>query len=179
MKNLTFYLIVIILFSSCSGTWHLNRAKYKSPELFTEKIDTIINLTRLDTTIFLDTLINVILPRDTVKIDSLVFKTLKPSFNVITKKNGIITENIWMNKGRLYSETYLDSALWYQYQDSIRVKDAKIYELRTINTKQTVTIKNQETKLKTFLNWIKWIGISLGVLIVLAVLYKLYKWIRR
>jgi len=179
MKNLTFYLIVILLFSSCSASWHVKRAEWKQPDIFKSKTDTIIKIEYSDLLVKLDTIINVILPRDTVKIDSLVFRTLRPSFDKIVKKNGIITANVWMVKGRLNVETYLDSAMIYLLQTKIRVKDAKIKELKIINNENTVTIEKQSTKIKTFLIWLKWIGIAVGSLVVLVIIYKIYKWIKR
>lgn len=171
-------IVIVLLLSSCSASWHIKKAIEKDPESF--KSDTTITkiVFKTDTIITLDTIISIILPRDTVKIDSLVFRTIRPSFKKITKKNGIITTEVSMYKGVLKVNSFFDSSMVYNLRMKIRLKDAKIRELITINTRNEVTIKNQETKLKTFLNWIKWIGISLGVLIVLSVVYKLYKWIK-
>lgn len=94
------YLIVlsVLVLSSCSASWHINRAEYKDPSLFEVKRDTIIKIEKRDTIIHLDTLISIVLPNDKVIIDT-TFKKLKPySFKPIYSENGIINVKVWMKE---------------------------------------------------------------------------------
>lgn len=172
MKNLTFYLIVIILFSSCSANWHIRKAKTKCPECF--KQDTVINETqiiKLDTTIYLDTNINVILPRDTVKIEKQIPKFINYSFNKIIKTQGIITTEAELKNGNLEIISYLDSSFVYRLQDSIRLEKAKTIKLSKIVIEKDVIIEKQTS-------WIKWLKIGiigLVIIIVLGIGFKILK----
>ena len=170
MRYTIFYLVVMILLSSCSAGWHIKRAEWKDPGIFEPKTDTVIEKVYSDTTIVIDTIISVTLPRDTVKIDSLVPITSDMSFDPILKKNGIITTRVEMIKGRLLVESYLDSTLLHRLQYEITIRDALITELTTINNQNTVIIEKKET----LLNWIKWIVLSIFVLFIIIFFIRLF-----
>jgi len=182
MKKLTFYLIAILFLSSCSATWHVNRAKKIDPLCF--KYDTTINeiVFKLDTVIKIDTTILVLLPRDTVRIDTVIKELKRYSFKPIYAKNGIITAKVSMNNGILHVSSYLDSTIWYHYKDEILIRDALITKLKTINTKQTITIQKQDKSLKWYqkvLNIGKYVLIGVVALLLIAIVIKLIKWIKK
>lgn len=179
MKKIAIYFVIILLISGCSASWHIKRAEWKEPELFNKKVDTVINITKRDTTIYLDTLISVILPRDTVFIDTFL-KKLKPySFKPIYAKNGIINVKASMTKGVLNLSSYLDSALLYQFNDSIRIKNAIISNLTEVTSEQDIIIRSQKTLIEGLKSNFKWILIAVVVIFLLGIGFKFYKWIKK
>ena len=98
MKRFSLFILVLI-FSGCSSTYHVNKAREKCPECF--ELDTTITevVFKKDTIIKIDTNILVLLPRDTVKITKVIPKYV--TFEPITRKNGIITVEVFVNKGEL------------------------------------------------------------------------------
>jgi hypothetical protein len=175
-----FFIIIILgsILSGCSANWHIQKAKKKCPDCF--NLDTTINevVFKLDTIIKLDTFIWIKLPTDTIKIDSIVFKEIKPSFSKITKKNGIITTEVSMLKGELKVKSYLEDSIYYHYKDSVRIKNALIYELKTINIKQGITIQEQENKYNNIVKWLKLIGAIIISMFIIGLLIKWSKWIK-
>jgi len=173
-----FFIIIILglILSGCSTNWYIGKAKKKCPDCF--NLDTTINeiVFKLDTTIKLDTFIWIKLPADTIKIDSIIFRDIKPSFPKIIKKNGIITTEISMLKGELKVKSYLEDSLYYHLKDSIRIKDALIYKLKTINIKQNITIKEQKNKYDNTIKWLKLIGILIIIMFLTGLLIKWSKW---
>jgi len=177
MKKIFVVLILGFMLSGCSTNWYIQKAKVKCPECF--ELDTTINqvVFTLDTIIKIDTNILVLLPRDTVRITKLIPKTSKTQY--IKKKNGIITVEVFINKDKINIVSFLDSALWYKYQDEILIKDAIIHDLKTVTVKQNVIIKKQKKTLKDYLKWIKAGIIILIVLLLFGIGYKFYKWIKK
>ena len=177
MKRISF-IIIVLIFSGCSTTWHVNKVRDKCPECF--DLDTTITelVFKRDTVIKLDTNILVFLPEDTVFIDTTI-KKLKPySFKPIYAKNGIINIEASMKRGVLKLKSYLDSTMIYHLEAEILVRDALITEQRTIMTNQTITIEKQENELKWYQKWLrigKFVLIGLAVLLIVGIGYKIYK----
>lgn len=173
MRISKFFIVLILglILGGCSvskrAMWHVKKAEQLDPSIF--KLDTIINksiIVKLDTVIKLDTNINVILPRDTVKIEKLI--PVNRNFNKVVKKQGIITTEAEAIKGMLYINSYLDSSFIYNLQTEITIKDAKIKELNTIVRQKTVIIEKQ-------ISWLKWLKIALIILIGLILLTLIIK----
>jgi hypothetical protein len=161
----------------CSSSWHVRKAKEKCPECFTS--DTTINevVFRLDTVINIDTTIKVILPRDTVRIEKLIPKNVY--FEPIYQKNGIINVEVFIEKGELNIVSYLDSAMLYDIEMEIEVKDSIIIH-------QSIIIDNQYNDIQKKDKWIdkakKWgkiaiiiIGLIISLLIVVIII-RIIKW---
>ena len=176
MKNLTIIIVLVIL-SSCSASWHVKRAKWKDPSLFEVKTETIINITKRDTLIRLDTLISIVLPRDTVTIEKLI--PINRNFEKIVKKQGIITTEIEAVKGLLKVNSYLDSSFIYNLQTEIRIKNAIITNLKQVTKEQTITIEKQKSLIEGFKSNLKWILIVVCSVLVLGVGWKFWKWVSK
>lgn len=182
MKQIIRFIIIGLILSGCSSSYHIKKAKQKCPECF--KTDTTINeiVFKLDTIIKIDTNILVFLPTDTARIDT-VIKKLKPySFKPIYVKNGIINVKVSMTRGVLKVSSHIDSAIWYRYRDEILIKDAIIHDLKTVTVKQNITIKEQKSfiqRLKTNAKWFKYIIVGIISLIIIGLGFKFYKWINK
>jgi hypothetical protein len=173
-RNKIFIVLVLgLMLSGCSSSWHIKKARKICPECF--EMDTTITelVIKKDTIIRLDTLILVALPPDTIKIDSLIFKTLKPNIKPFTKKEGIITTKVEMIRGRLFVTSFLDSTYLYRLRESIRIKDAQITILKKESVKQTVIIEKQNKLIK----WVKIVSVWLICSIVVAASIKLCMWV--
>jgi hypothetical protein len=173
-------IILSLLLSGCSATWHIQKAVQKKPNIL--KTDTIVKniTTKRDTTILLDTNITVLLPRDTVRIERILSKyvTLDP----IKEKNGIITVEACINNGKLNILSYLDSTMIYRYKDSLLIKDAIISNLREITVEQGVIIEEKELlidRLKNNALRLKYIIMIVIILIILGLGFKFYRWINK
>lgn len=180
MKKIVLGLILGLVISGCSSSWHIQKAKKICPECF--DMDTTIKeiVFKLDTVIHLDTNILVLLPRDTVKIEKLI--PINRNFKKIIKKQGIITTEVEAIKGMLRINSYLDSSFIYNLQTEIRVKDAIIKELREVKIKQTVTIEKQKTELKWYqkaYSWLRYALMFIAALLFVAIIIKVIKWIKK
>ncbi len=183
MKNIFFIVVILgLILSGCSASFHVRKAKQKCPECF--KLDTTINevVIKKDTIIKIDTNITILLPRDTASIDTTI-KKLKPySFKPIYIENGIINVEVSMNFGNLIVNSWLDSTMVYRYQDSIRIKDAIIINLREVMINQNIIIKNQKgliERLKSNKKTIVSVLIGLIVILIIGIIIKFIRWIKK
>jgi hypothetical protein len=141
----TLIIAIALLLSSCSAQWHLKRAIELDPNIIKSKFTTLTEVHKRDTLMWFSKTLLLPMPKDTVKMDTLVLPDTKPSFNPVIKKQGIITAKIWMEKGRLKTIISLDSTLIYNLRDSIRLKDAIIERQTTINKENTIVIEKHQT----------------------------------
>jgi len=74
-----------------------------------------------------------------------------------------------MIKGTIKVNSYLGSAFIYRLQDSIRIKDAKIYSLKEVIVNNKIIIE----KKTSFIKWLKIGLISIGVVLLLLVVFKI------
>ena len=183
MKNSIFIIVILgLVLSGCSASFHVRKAKLKCPECF--ELDTTINeiVIKKDTVIYLDTNITILLPRDTASIDTTI-KKLKPySFKPIYVENGVINMEISMNYGNLIVNSWLDSTMVYRYQDSILIKDAIISNLREVIVEQGIVIKEKKTLIERFksnLKTIKFVLIGLVLVIIIGIVIKFIRWIKK
>lgn len=162
-----YLLILLILFSSCSGSWHIQRAEKLCPECFKSEIqieykDSIIyrdTIIELDFTDFLELDTTPDIRYEKVFIDNKI--KILPTFDtIITEKRGLIA-NIWMNKGKLGYRFEVDSTTYYQLKDSISVLN------RIITETNTVKIENKDGFRQYFIY-----GVVLLGLILLIVIFK-------
>jgi len=142
------FLILSILFSSCSAQWHLQKALEKEPGIIKSTKIVLNEVNRRDTLILLNKTIVLAMPRDTVKVDTVVFQDKKLSFIPIVKKQGIVTINISMTEGRLKAFATVDSAMIYNLRDSLKLKNAIIEKQTTIITDNTITVNEHQTLLQ-------------------------------
>ena len=183
MKKIIILIIGLsFLFSGCSTSWLVKKAKKRCPECF--KQDTTINsiTTKKDTIIHLDTLISIILPRDTVTIDTTINKLKPYSFKRIHAKNGIINVDVWMNKGTLHVSSFLDSAMLYQFNDSIRIKNAIITNLKETVINQEIIIEDEKSskiRFKELFQYSKYIIAFLLLIFLIGLIIKYIKWVKK
>lgn len=169
-------LLILILNVSCSSQWWVKKAMEKAPESF--KTDSVVTteIIKEDTTIYVDVPILVQLPKDTVEIIKKLPCKIKP-IDDIYQKNGIIHMKIGIRNNAIHAKSWLDSAIWYQYQDSILLKDAIITSKKTIIKEQAVIISEKDKKL-TIWQKIGIIGICLGGLLIVGIVIKIIRWIK-
>lgn len=140
--------IAAMLLSSCSAQWHLQKAIEKDPNIIKTKTFYLKETHKRDTLIFIQKPILLAMPRDTARIDSVVFKDTSLSFAPIIKKQGIVTISVEMNKGKLSAFATVDSTMIYNLRDSVRLKDAIIDNL-ILKTKETsIVIDKYDSLLK-------------------------------
>ena len=180
MKRFSFCIIILVfILSGCSTSFHIKKAQEKCPECF--ELDTTITylVFKLDTVIRIDSTFLILLPRDTVKIDTVIRKLKPYSFKPIYDKNGIINVEVSMIRGALKIRSYLDSAMLYRLQDSIRIKDAIITNLTEVTIKQGIIIKEKKTLIERLKSNIQYGFIVLFVIACLFMSYKIYKFFKK
>ena len=182
MKKYFFILILGLIISGCSSSYHIKKAKNICPECFKQDTSITELVFKRDTIIKIDTNILVLLPRDTVFIDTTIRKLKPYSFKPIYAKNGIINVKVFMTRGVLKVTSHLDSAMIYRFQDSIRVKDAIISNLKEVTIEQSIVIKDKKTLIqrlksnqKTLINTL----IGVIILISVGIIIKFIKWIKK
>ncbi len=176
VRNSFFILILGLILTGCSASYHIQKAERKCPSCF-DRDTTIVNqIIKRDTTIKIDTNIVIEFKVDTV-IQETPIKKLKPySFKPVYHENGIINAEVWMKKGILSISSWLDSTMMYRLEAEITLKDAIIYELRQEVFENKITIIEKENALNRFKKYLKWIIIGLVSLLFLAVCFRVYKW---
>lgn len=133
MKQLTFYIILLMMFTSCMTTKRIQRHCAEFAKLcITETKETIVIK---DTTIYKDRIIKVPLPKDTVYlekelsvIDGQVY--IAPVF----KQTGLISVKAWVDKNKLKVDAWLNKTVWtVPVHDTIYLEGA-IVEKEVLNT---------------------------------------------
>jgi hypothetical protein len=176
MKKHFIVLILGLVLSGCSTSWHIKKAEQKCPECFESSLDTIINIIKKDTIIKIDTTIlldfsDYIEIDEPIKIRDTIVK-LKPFISdVITKtKEGVIVK-IWVKNNRILANIDIDTSLRFHYKQQLRLKDALIQRhVEVIREKNTII--KEKTK---FLDWFKLGLILLGVLVLTYILIRIFK----
>jgi hypothetical protein len=139
--------ILLILFSSCSGSWHIQRAEKLCPECFKSEVQ----IEYKDSIIYRDTIIelsfNDFLELDTtpdiryekVYIDNKI--KILPTFDTIITEVRGLDARIWMNKGNLGYRFTIDSTTYYQLKDSISVLNKIITQTNTVKIEKQTPFK--------------------------------------
>jgi len=164
-----FFIIIILglIISGCSASWHIRKAEQKCPECFAQKIlveyrDTTINI---DTTFLIE--FKDYLTIDTVPVityeKEYIDKIVKilPTFDTIIKDERGLTAKIWMKKGNLQAKFSIDSSYIFHLQDSIIILNKIITQTNTVKTE----------KKPQFLTYLIWIS----AILILLFLIKIWK----
>ena len=164
-----FFIIIILglIISGCSASWHIRKAEQKCPECFAQKIlveyrDTTINI---DTTFLIE--FKDYLTIDTVPVityeKEYIDKIVKilPTFDTIIKDERGLSAKIWMKKGKLQAKFNIDSSYIFRLQDSIIV-------LNKIITKTNTVKVEKKTQFLTYLIWV-------SAILILLFLIKIWK----
>ncbi len=182
MRRLLFVFLLGLVLSGCSTTWHINKARDRCPECFTQDTTITEIVVKRDTVIRIDTNIIILLPRDTAKIDTMIKKLRPYSFKPVYAKNGVINVEVSMTRGTLSVISHLDSTFIYRYRDSIRIRNAIISNLRTVTTEQNIIIqkeKKAKERFKSLLLYAKYVIVGLLLFIVVIIIMKLIKWLKK
>lgn len=173
MKSILAVLIVVVL-SSCSAQWHLNRAVEKDPNIVKSTVLTLKEVHRRDTLVVFSKTVLLQMPHDTARIDSIVIKDTTISFGPIVKKQGIITLSVKMNMGRLIAFATVDSTMIYNLRDSIRLKNALVDRQNTIIKSNTYIVDKYEGLLKK-IRLAKRIAENCSYILIPLVIFFLYR----
>ncbi|MDA3778802.1 MAG: hypothetical protein PF487_00980 [Bacteroidales bacterium] len=171
MRKIGIILLLFIISSSCSTSYYVNKAKDKCPECFKQDTTITNKVIRSDTIIRLDTSFFVKVKTDTIekKIN------IKNNLDTITEKKDGMNLKIWINDGILGYKFWFDDNIEVQLNKEIKIKDAKITKLRTININKGITINEQKSKLEKAFLFIRYGLIILGLLSFLWFIFRLIK----
>jgi len=187
MKKIIFVLFLVFILSGCSTTWYINKAEKICPECFKQDTNIINKITKRDTVIYVDS--TFLIPfNDSLNVnepikykDSIIYIKDFNSDTIIKTKDGIEAK-IWIKDSSINATFKIDSTLEYQLKDTIRIKDAIINNLREVVIYKGIIIEEQEKELKWYekvLNIGKFVMIGLSILIVVAIIIKIVKWIKK
>jgi len=152
--------VSVFILVSCNPCKRL--AKKCPPQTIIEKHDSIIYITD---TVIKDSIIEVILPKDTVRITKYlnVPANVLLSLDTIIVERGIVGAKAWIEENELGIVAYVtDSSLFYKL-DSARITINTLKEkYQTNNTTETIHIRSN-TAFASFTIWFFWIVIAFTV----------------
>ncbi len=173
MYKKIFILILIVLMSGCSASWHLERALQKDDSILDVKADTtqIDSIEYKDTTISVTDTVTVKLKSDTAFLDTVVYDTIeqkKCRFGKITahSDDGIAHATVY-HDGSLKLKAYATLDTVHVLQDSIDYLRKRYINQIIINKATKATINK-----RSFSDYIKTIAVKIAIgFIVLITLY--------
>ena len=178
MKNLLITLVItlVIILSGCSSSWHLRQALNKDPEIIDVKADTIFEekITYRDTLIRINKKDTIKIVSDTIKLDSIVFEKIKPSFEPIriSSDDSIAHALISMTDGKLKINVWAKMDTILAWKDSVILKNKIIQNKQTVIREKSAIIKEKKSFIDKLKTWAIIAGICIFGLIILVVKLK-------
>ena len=172
------YLIIILLLSSCTAQWHLQKAIEKEQDIIDVQADTTlrVNISYKDTAIFLQRAAKFEFISDTGRVDTLIKKdSILPDFGPlnISSYDSIAHAKAWIKDQRLWLETWATVDTSKIIQDTVQIKQKIIDSLKVINTQKEATIRKKESWIKSVQRWAVIGGIIIFVVALVILIKKL------
>jgi hypothetical protein len=167
-------LIPILLFSSCSAQWHLQKALEKDSTIIDIKADTTINIDTsiIDTTVVYQDTFELNIVSDTIEIKENTDTTINKLYH---SKDSIAHALVNYNSGILKASVWATTDTTLIHRDSLKLSIKKIDSLQTIVIEKKAEIK----ELRTFREKVRDVGIIvvwvIGALIFLLIFFKIIK----
>ena len=167
MKKLILFLFVLLIFQSCLTTNMIKKHCADFAKICT--VDSKTEIEYRDTTIYLDRIIKVNLPPDTVKIRDTVTIVNNLAYMPITHKEfGNISVDAWVIKSHLgVNGYYKDSTLLRPVHDTIFIKDA----VQSTTNTNTVQLPPEKYIPKAY-KWSFWIVLTSLIVGIMVIAYK-------
>jgi len=172
------YLILLLLLSSCTAGWHLQRARQLDPDILTIQADTSysVNVSYRDTVIYTKKINRVEFVTDTGRIDTLIqTDTIERKFGPVkaTSKDSTAHARAWIEKDRLFLETWATVDTTSIIRDTVNTSNKIIDSLQIITKRQEAKIQEKESWIKTTQRWFIIVGVIIFVVAIVLVIWKL------
>jgi len=172
------YLILLLLLSSCTAGWHLQRARQLDPDILTIQADTSysVNVSYRDTVIYTQKINRVEFISDTGRVDTLIqTDTIERKFGPVksTSKDSTAHARAWIEKNRLFLETWATVDTTSIIRDTVNTSNKIIDSPQIITKRQEAKIQEKESWIKTTQRWFIIAGVIIFVVAIVLVIWKL------